>query len=85
MAWVVFAVVMRFLAVGFGLCGCMVLGFGFFSLWVLWPAVVVGSDVCVVCFGFWDFFILWVLWPAVVFSGGGGGFQYGVDLQWRML
>ena len=42
---------------------------GFFILWVLWPAVVVGSDVCVVCFGFWGFF----------FSLGfvaGGGFQW---------
>ena len=34
--------------------------------------------------GFGGFFFLWVLWPAVVFSGG-GGFRYGVDLQWRML
>ena len=57
---------------------------GFFFLWVLWPAVVVGSDVCVACFGFWGFFVLWVFWPSVVFSGG-GGFRYGVDLLWRML
>ena len=38
------------------------------------------------CGLFWvlGLFFLWVLWLAVVF-GGGGDFQYGVDLQWRML
>ena len=84
--------VVRFLVVGFGLLMIFLVGsdvvglWVFFFLWVLWPAVVVGSDVCVACFGFWGvFFFLWVFWPAVVFSGGGGGFRYGVDLQWRML
>ena len=71
MVWVVFAVVVRFLVVGFGL------------LMIFWWALM-----WLVCFGFvWVlefFFFLWVLWPAVVFSGG-GGFRYGVDLQWRML
>ena len=71
MVWVVFVVVVRFLVVGFGL------------LMIFWWALM-----WLVCFGFvWVlefFFFLWVLWPAVVFSGG-GGFRYGVDLQWRML
>ena len=71
MVWVVFAVVVRFLVVGFGL------------LMIFWWALM-----WLVCFGFvWVlefFFFLWVLWSAVVFSGG-GGFRYGVDLQWRML
>ena len=71
MVWVVFAVVVRLLVVGFGL------------LMIFWWALM-----WLVCFGFvWVlefFFFLWVLWPAVVFSGG-GGFRYGVDLQWRML
>ena len=71
MVWVVFAVVVRFLVVGFGL------------LMIFWWALM-----WLVCFGFVlvleFFFFLWVLWPAVVFSGG-GGFRYGVDLQWRML
>ena len=68
MVWVVFAVVVRFLVVGFGLL----------------MIFLVGSDVWLDGFGFLGFFFLWVLWPAVVLSGG-GGFRYGVDLQWRTL
>ena len=71
MVWVVFAVVVRFLVVGFGLL----------------MIFLVGSDVWLDGFGFLGFFFfLWVLWPAVVLKGGGGGgFRYRVDLQWRML
>ena len=59
-------------------------GFFFFSLGLL--AGGGGGNLMFVWFvlGFGVFFFLWVLWPAVVFSGG-GGFRYGVDLQWRML
>ena len=65
--WVVFAVVVRFLVVGFGLlmiflvgsdvvglfwvCGFFFFFFGSFGRRWWWE-----SDVCVVCFGFWGFF-----------------------------
>ena len=68
---------------------------GFFILWVLWPAVVVRSDVCVVCFGFWGFFFSfgfcgrrWFSVVLVVSSMGwicNGGCYGFLDLQWRML
>ena len=62
MVWVVFAVVVRFVVVGFGLL----------------MIFLVGSNVWLNGFGFLGFFFfLWVSWPAVVF-GGGGGFVLGL-------
>ena len=62
MVWLVFAVVVRFVVVGFGLL----------------MIFLVGSNVWLNGFGFLGFFFfLWVLWPAVVF-GGGGGFVLGL-------
>ena len=84
--------VVRFLVVGFGLLIIFLVGSDVVGLWVFFFFGSCGRrwwwDLMFVwlVLGFGVFFFLWVFWPAVVFSGGGGGgFRYGVDLQWRML
>ena len=83
--------VVRFLVVGFGLLMIFLVGSDVVGLWVFFFFGSCGRrwwwDLMFVwlVLGFGVFFFLWVFWPVVVFSGGGGGFRYEVDLQWRML